>query len=138
MHIVPPIPALLSAHCLLLIPGLVLLALLPRRDREALRLDEALYLAFALSVAASAWLALVLAEAGVFSLVTAGVLLGAASLSAALVGWRRLGWPLPRPTSWRALAPTALLLALALFLQARPSEYIVGGAIPGHTSRRWG
>jgi len=44
----------------------------PGTRPRALRLDEALFLPVATSIALSAWVALVLAELGRFSLVTAG------------------------------------------------------------------
>ena len=53
--------AALAAPVLFLLPGLVILALLPRQDRQALAPDEGLFLAAALSVMASAWLGLALA-----------------------------------------------------------------------------
>lgn len=131
MNVVPPVTAALAGLVLFFVPGLTLLALLRRDDREALEPDEALYLAVATSVLASAWIGLVLAELGRFSLVTAAVTLGFASGLALLLGRRRLAPPLRRPLRWRRLVPAALVLAVALALQARPSEYIVGGRDPG-------
>jgi len=93
--------------------------------------DEALFLAVALSVMASAWLGLVLAEAGRFSLVTAAAHLAAAALVTAIAFRARLGLPVRRPRSWADMAPAAAVLALAFLLQARPSEYVVGGRDPG-------
>jgi len=107
------------------------LALLPRADREGLAPDEALFLAVATSVMASAWVCLVLAEAGRFSLVTTAAILATACVLAALVFRRRLGAPLRRPRTAAEAVPAAAVLALALLLQARPSEYIVGGRDPG-------
>lgn len=112
-------------------PGLVILALLRREDREALGPDEGLFVAVALSVMASAWVGLVLAEAGRFSLVAAAALLAAGSLAAALVFHARLGLPVRRPRAWADALPAGVVLALALALQARPSEYVVGGRDPG-------
>src|SRR6185503_13297796 len=65
-HIVPAAAAVLAAPFLFLVPGLVVLALVRREDRQALEPDEGLFLAVALSVMASAWVGLVLAEAGRF------------------------------------------------------------------------
>jgi 4-amino-4-deoxy-L-arabinose transferase-like glycosyltransferase len=129
--IVPALPATLAGVAILLLPGVVFLALLPARERRSLALDEAVFLAVGGSVAASAWLALVLAELGRFSLPGAGALLAVASGAAAWIGRRRLGWPLAGPTPWRRIVPTVLVLALAVGLQARPSQYLVGGRDPG-------
>jgi hypothetical protein len=113
------------------VPGLLVLALLPREDRESLAPEEGLFLTVALSAMASAWMGLVLAEAGRFSLVTAAGLLGVGSAAAALLFRTRLGPPLRRPRSWRDALSAAAVLLLALLLQARPSEYVVGGRDPG-------
>lgn len=123
---VDPAVASLAAPFLFVVPGLVALALLRREHRASLRLDEALWLAIAISVALSSWVALVLAELGRFSLPRAAAVLAAASLASAL---RCRSWPLPRPT--RASLPVLLVLLPAVLLQARPSEYIVGGRDPG-------
>ena len=108
-----------------------MLALLPRADRESLAADEALFLAVAGSVVASAWLGLVLAEDGRFSLVAAAGILAVACAVLAVVSRARLAAPLRRPRSWAEVAPAAAVLALALLLQARPTEYLVGGRDPG-------
>jgi hypothetical protein len=128
---VPGVPAALAGLVLFLLPGLLLLALLPQREREALELDEALFLAPAVSVAAAAWLALLLAELGRFSLLGAAGVVLAACAAAALLGRRRLRWPLRPPRRWSELLPALGLLALAFALQARPSEYLLGGRDPG-------
>ena len=62
--------ALLCGLVLFLVPGLVFLAALRDEDREGLALDEAVFAAIAVSVAASSWVALVLAEAAGKSLRT--------------------------------------------------------------------
>ncbi len=116
---------------MLLVPGLVLLAVLSEKDRRALELDEALFLAVATSLCVSSWLGLLLAELGRFSLVTAGLVLAAVSLAVFALGRRRIGVPFARPVSWRALVPAFVVLALSLALDARPSQYIVGGRDPG-------
>jgi hypothetical protein len=131
LNLVPPVPAALAGAFILLIPGLVLLALLPERDRRALALDESLFLALGVSVSVSAWLALLLAELGRFSLTLAGALLAAACGVLLLLGRRRLGVPFARPVAWRALLPSLCVAALSVFLDARPSQYIVGGRDPG-------
>jgi len=131
---VTPAAAPLATLCglfVLLAPGLAFLALLGRRQRDLLRLDEALFLAVGASVAASAWVALVLAEAGRFSLVTATLVLAGGSGAALALGRRRLGGPLPPLRRASDIVPAALLLALAFGLQARPTEYLVGGRDPG-------
>jgi hypothetical protein len=131
MHLVPAAPAALAILALFLLPGLAFVALLRRDEHAAVALDEALFLAVGVSVAASAWLALLLAELGRFSLVTAGIVLAAASACVALVARRRLAWPFPRPRSAAEVVPALAVLAVALVLQARPTEYLVGGRDPG-------
>ena len=128
---VDPVTATLAGLCLFFVPGLVLLALLRDADREALTLDEKLFLMVAASVGAAAWLALVLAEAGRFSLRTAGLLLFAAALLALFVARRRLGSPFAGPSGLRTLLPALAVLAVSLFFQARPGEYLMGGRDPG-------
>src|SRR5689334_15003309 len=101
---------------------------LPPRARAALRLDEALWLAVATSVCGALWVGLALAELGHFSLAHAALVLAAGSAAGAALGWRRLG----RPWGTReGMVPTLVVLALALGLFARPSEYVVGGRDPG-------
>jgi len=128
-------PAILAGLVLFLVPGAVALACLRAEDREALGLDEALFAVVAISVCASAWTALVLAEAGRFSLLRAALILAVGSTVAALAAAsrHRLAWPWPRGRGrgWRALAPAAAVLAAALALQTRPSEYVMGGRDPG-------
>src|SRR6185369_6984453 len=111
--------------------GALLLALLPAREREALELDEALFLTVATSVCVSAWMGLLLAELGRFSVVRAALILLVSAALLALVFRRHLGLPWPRPRAVAALVPAALVLAVALALQARPTEYLVGGRDPG-------
>jgi len=123
--------ATLAGLFVLVVPGLVFLSLLGRRRREVLRFDEALYLVFAVSVALSSWLALVLAEAGRFSLGAAAGLLALGSVLALVYGRRRLGPPLPPLRSARDLLPALVVLTVAFALQARPTEYLLGGRDPG-------
>ncbi|MFI5183230.1 MAG: hypothetical protein ACHQNV_02440, partial [Vicinamibacteria bacterium] len=87
MNLVAAAPAAVAGVVLFLVPGLIFVGLLGRRYKERLPADEALYLVVAVSVAAAAWVALVLAEAGRFSLLRAAVILVAASAVAALL-WR--------------------------------------------------
>jgi hypothetical protein len=131
VNLVDPTSAAVSGIFLFVVPGLVFLALVGKRERNALRLDEALFLSVAVSVMASAWVGLTLAEAGRFSLVTAATILGAVSLVALVLGRRRLAAPLPRLRSMADVAPALVVLMLALSLQARPSEYLLGGRDPG-------
>jgi hypothetical protein len=131
--VIPVAPglAVLAGLVLFLLPGLTLLALLPARERDATPFDEALFLAVSVSVMAAAWVALVLAELGRFSLLRAAAILAAVCALALVLGRRRLGAPVPRPRSWREVLPAAAILGLALFLQARPTEYLLGGRDPG-------
>src|SRR5262249_9755072 len=106
-------------------------ALLPREEKDDVASDEAVFLTVAVSVAAAAWVALVLAEAGAFSLVRAAGVIGVAALVLGLVFRRRLSLPYARPRTAHEWIPALVVLALALLLQARPSQYIVGGRDPG-------
>ena len=122
---------MLCGLILFLVPGALWLALLRREDRAALAKDEAAFLVLAVSVASSAWVGLLLAEAGVFSLITAaGVVFGACSAILALgrrrasVPWHGLG---AAPHAWGTLAIAVLCIAL----YARPGEYLLGGRDPG-------
>ena len=131
---VPAGTALAAGLVLFLVPGLVFLAFLRGEDRDELGFDEAVFAAVAVSVAASSWVALVLAEAGRFSLVrgaaAVALLTALAAFAAARFG-HRPGRPWPR---WPGLAPLGAALAvlgLALGLQTRPSEYVMGGRDPG-------
>jgi len=93
---------------LFVVPGLVFLAVLRREDRESLLFDEALFLIPGVSIALSSWVALVLAEIGVFSLPRAALLTGALSALAALgaAGRGRLTLPLPHWT-WDGRCPAS-------------------------------
>jgi hypothetical protein len=131
VNLVAATPAAAAGIVLFLVPGLVFLSLLGRRYRERLPADEALYLVVAASVASAAWVALVLAEAGRFSLVGAAIILALVSAVAALLGRRRLSWSLSLPRRASEVLPAAALLVVAVSLQAHPSEYLVGGRDPG-------
>ena len=130
MHLVPALPATLASLAIFLLPGLAFLALRARED-DALPLDESLFLAVAVSVAVSSWVALLLAELGRFSLVTAAAVIAGACAVALFAGRRRLRAPLPRPRGAIEWAPALAVLAVALALDARPTEYLVGGRDPG-------
>ena len=134
---VPAGTALAVGLVLFLVPGFVFLAFLRGEDRDELGFDEAVFAAVAVSVAASSWVALVLAEAGRFSLVrgaaAVALLTALAAFAAARFG-HRPGRPWPR---WPGLAPLGAALAvlgLALGLQTRPSEYVMGGRDPDRKS----
>jgi len=131
VNLVAPLPALLAGLVLFFGPGLLFLALLPARERETVEWDEALFLSLAVSVGAAAWLALLLAELGRFSLPRAGVVMALVLLAVLVAARGRLRRPLPRPRSWASLVPALLVLAVAFPLQARPTEYLVGGRDPG-------
>jgi hypothetical protein len=131
VSLVAPLPALLAGLVLFLVPGLLLLSLLPARDRDALLWDERAFLAVATSVMAAAWVGLVLAEAGRFSLVGAAMLVAVVSTGVAILRRRTLVWPLVLPRRWREVVPVTAVLAVACFLQARPTEYLLGGRDPG-------
>jgi hypothetical protein len=132
--LVPAGPALVAGLVLFLLPGLVFLAALRRQDRDALSFDEALFATVAVSVATSAWVALVLAEAGRFSLVAGACGVTILSALAALGLWRfgpGLARPWPPWPGLSALAPGLAVLGLAVALQTRPTEYVMGGRDPG-------
>lgn len=123
-----------AAFVLLLLPGVTLISLLRESDRDRLDLVERLFLIGAVSVGVSAWLALFLAELGRFGTLRAAGLEALASLAAVLVArifGLRPGPPLCRPRGPSSWGPFALVLLAAFVLQARPSEYIVGGRDPG-------
>jgi len=128
---VPAGPAVLCGLILFLAPGALWLALLRREDRAALAKDEAAFLVLALGVASSAWVGLVLAEAGVFSLITAALVVFGACAAILVLGrrrasapWRGLG---AAPHAWGTMAVAVLCFAL----YARPGEYLLGGRDPG-------
>jgi Dolichyl-phosphate-mannose-protein mannosyltransferase len=134
VSLVGTFPAVLSGLVLFLVPGLLFLALLARDEQETTPLDEALFLAFAVSVAVSAWVALLLGELGLFSLPRAATVVAAGGLVAALAGRRRLGFAVGKTIGRRpatALVPAFVVLVLAFALQARPSHHLVGGRDPG-------
>jgi hypothetical protein len=131
VNLVPALPAALAGTVLLLVPGLALLALLGARDRDALQWDEQVFLAVVTSVMASAWVALLLAEAGRFAMIRAALLLLAASLVALALGRRRAAWPLRLPRRAGEAIPALSILAIAFALHARPTEYLLGGRDPG-------
>ena len=134
MSLVGTFPAVLSGLVLFLAPGLLFLAFLSRDEQESTPLDEALFLVVAVSVAVSAWVALLLGELGVFSLTRAATLVAIVALLAAFAGRRRLGLVGGRAFRGRAatsLVPALVVLALAVALQARPSQHLVGGRDPG-------
>ena len=123
-----------AAIVLRLLPGFGFLSLVRASDRDRLFLDERLFLTGAISVAASSWTALLLAEFGVFGTLRAACLqitLFAAALLIARRFGRRPAWPYARPERAALLVPACLVLTVSFLLHARPSEYIVGGRDPG-------
>ena len=132
MNLVPALPAILSGLVLFLVPGLLFLALLPREEGARTPGDEALFLAVGVSVATSAWVALLLGEGGVFSLPLAAAVTAALCLAALVLARRHLRSPF-RGAGGPLVSffPAALVFAVAFLLQARPSQYIVGGRDPG-------
>ncbi len=123
-----------AAFVLLFLPGLGFLSLLRPADRDRLGLDERLFFTGAISVAVSAWLALLLAEFGAFGTVRAAaveiVLFVIVLLIARLLG-RPAAAPFARPERAVTLLPALAIAIGAFLLQAKPSEYIVGGRDPG-------
>lgn len=126
--------ALPAAVILLLLPGLVFLAFLRPGDRQRLAFDERVFLTGALSVAFSSWLALLLAELGIFGTVLAAAvetgLVALLAVVARLLGHRPT-FPFARPERPIILLPALAVTLVAFLLHARPSEYIVGGRDPG-------
>jgi hypothetical protein len=157
MSTVATLPAVVAAFCLFVLPGFLLVLRLPVPEREKLSWDELAFLALSASVLGALWLGLVGAEAGVFSLLrcalhlplslavalasgqtgphafwSIGFLVAAIGAVAAAVPSRSAGRSVPRSSRVRlGVAASALVLALALALFARPSEYILGGRDPG-------
>src|SRR5687767_6123770 len=105
--------ALIFVH---VVPGLLFLALLPRADLRRIDPAERLFVAVGASVVVSAWVALVLAAAGVFSLGTVTLVVASACAAIALPRRDRLAAPLAFPDLRGARAPGAVALAGALFL----------------------
>lgn len=133
-HTLGPEVAVPAAFVLLLLPGLAFLSLLRPADRARLGLDERLFLTGAISVAASSWVALVLAEFGGFGTARAalieGVVVALVLLAARLAG-RRPSNPFAGPRPAMPVLPALAIAFVAFGLHARPSEYIVGGRDPG-------
>ena len=129
-----PALAIPAAIVLLLLPGLSFLSLLRSSDRDRLGVDERLFLTGAISVAFSSWLALLLAELGVFGTVRAAVteivVLAVVFLIARLAGCRPVS-PFTRSSRPTRVWPAVLVGTMAFLLHAKPSEYIVGGRDPG-------
>jgi hypothetical protein len=132
---IAPLEAALAAPALFILPGLAFVATLRRTARDELRLDERLFLIVALSVGVSAWIALLLAEWGVFSTPRAAIVAGFLSLALFVARRHRLASPVAAPFGANHFAREALpglVVALGAFgLFAQPSEYIVGGRDPG-------
>lgn len=99
------------------------------REPNALTVGERLFIPVAVSVCVTGWIALTLAELGVFSIwALAGIV-----LALCMVVWR-LGRNRIAAWSIRDLKPDWIFLAtfgLALFLFAHPAEYIIGNSDAG-------
>ena len=131
MNQVPAALAVIAGLALFLLPGMLFLSALRVDVRRTLEADEALFFALGTSIAVASWLGLVLAELGRFSLPLAGLIcavLVVASARFVAREWRPPYWRSTRPVE---LLPVAAVLLVAFSLQARPSEYIVGGRDPG-------
>lgn len=131
MNLVDPVTAFVAGLILFLAPGALFLAALARNHRQELDFAERLFVLFSVSVCVSAWIGLVLAELGLFDLVRAAVLIGAYCAVIAVLFRRRISWPFTGAPVTRSFAVPLLMLALAFALQARPSEYLLGGRDPG-------
>ncbi|HEY5906869.1 MAG TPA: glycosyltransferase family 39 protein [Vicinamibacteria bacterium] len=132
--VVAPAAAVLAGLVLFFVPGLLFFAALPREEQERTPLDEAFFLVVGLSVAVSAWAALLLGELKLFSLPRVATFVLTLSLlvaAATFLARRRLPRRLVAGGGPAALVPGLLVLALAVGLQARPSEHLVGGRDPG-------
>jgi hypothetical protein len=113
-------------------PGLAFLV--TRRsagEKQRLPLDEGLFLTVAVSVAASSWVALLLAEGGRFSLAAVAGVVTAVSAIVLVARRHDLAWPYHRPRHLSDAAPILLVAGLALNLQIRPGEHVVGGRDQG-------
>ncbi|HZQ08964.1 MAG TPA: hypothetical protein VFD70_20455 [Anaerolineae bacterium] len=99
------------------------------RNPDALSVGERLFIPIAVSVCITTWLALTLAEFGAFSIWTISILIAALSAILWFVGRKRFAaWSL------REVEPDWIFLAtlvLAVFLFARPAEYIIGNSDAG-------
>jgi hypothetical protein len=135
----PPLLALPIIILAALIPGVLALRLWDKRFADDPL--EYLFAGLAWGLLGIGWLALVLAELGIFSLGLLAVLWGFLTLVLAILVWlRRKGPPLPsvragaaaqsRPFGWEA-ALLALWVAAASWLYFRPHEYLLGGADAG-------
>lgn len=121
----------LALLLVLTLPGFVLARALFHQDgaagERALSYGERLFLPVAISVLVSSWVGLGLAEAGMFSLWLLAALV--ALLSAVIWLVRRghlVPWPLWPPPRDRYAVAFVVAFAIALFLVARPAEYVLG------------
>ncbi len=116
---------------LIIVPGYCLVRL--SRPAEAhlklLSATETFYLAAISGIAFTSWVALVLAELGVFSLWMLAFLLALSSIVTFLVG-NRIGARhvrLTRPSFIREVLPVLAIVVLGAFLFFKPFEFIFGG-----------
>ena len=118
---------LLLLPFLFLLPGYVTARAL-FRNGEALSAGEKIFIPLAASILISAWVGLLLAEFGAFSIPALSILVLAYSLIVWLATrkrWETWSWQF-RP-DWIFL----LLLTLAVLLAAKPAEYFLGGTDAG-------
>lgn len=112
---------------LLMAPGLAMRAAFSSVQRDE-PIGEATFSVIAISVLISGWVALVLAELGVFSLTRVClfvVLIVLVTLAARRRRLKRAFTLVPRVTAWGILVLIPLGVAAGLFF--RPNEYVLGG-----------
>lgn len=119
--------ALVLVPVFFFLPGLVFARLFQSRPDE-LSPGERVFLPIAVSVCLTTWLALTLAELGAYSLATLAALVLLLVLAGWLVTRRRAG---ARIGSLRPDPIFLAILALAIFLFARPAEYVIGNSDAG-------
>ncbi|MEZ4594919.1 MAG: hypothetical protein R3D55_27820 [Chloroflexota bacterium] len=114
---------------LVLLPGAGFWFMMGSPTRVSLRGLEALFLWLLAGLAAVSWLALTLAELGLFSLpLLVGLVISVTILLIGVGRWRGHRWQPLRQLKWGwPDLIVGLLLLIAVLLSGRPSEYIVGG-----------
>lgn len=115
---------------LLLGPGLAAWIVWGQSLRKTVSLPEAIYLVLLSGTGITAWLALILAELGVFSLPLLSLLLAGGGVLTAVWGYTHARFSRPfssLPFSKPVAVGILLLVGLALYLSPKPFEYVVGG-----------